>query len=324
MSAVQTEQPTLIPTGTWERGPGPLEHPLRRHRHGLDVKSISGRFTDFEGTLEGGEQRLAGVVRTPSVITDNEQRDAHLRSADLLDTSAIPRSASSRPHRARRGRPPQARRRADDQGGPRSRSSSTRSSRRPARADGVEKTLFRVRATSSGARRASRSQPTSRRSASDPRSSGSPAACGSARTTGAPARRRRARAAGRVELDELDLSPIPLYDGDVEAAGDPEAVADAAARRARGRRAAAGHARVQPRNLRSPQERSRLAVEAGARLRAPLEARRRSWAPRPVAAARGARSSRFAMRSSSRVPTCSTVRKWRSRSPGSTSTPTAA
>ena len=29
-----------------------------------------------------------------------------------------------------------------------------------------------------------------------------------------------------VELAELDLSPIPMYDGDVELAGDPEAVAD--------------------------------------------------------------------------------------------------
>jgi chromate reductase len=39
------------------------------------------------------------------------------------------------------------------------------------------------------------------------------------------------RAAGElapsgIELTELDLSPIPFYDGDVEAAGDPEAVAD--------------------------------------------------------------------------------------------------
>jgi chromate reductase, NAD(P)H dehydrogenase (quinone) len=29
-----------------------------------------------------------------------------------------------------------------------------------------------------------------------------------------------------IELTELDLSPIPLYNGDVEAVGDPEAVAD--------------------------------------------------------------------------------------------------
>lgn len=32
--------------------------------------------------------------------------------------------------------------------------------------------------------------------------------------------------ANGIELTELDLSPIPFYDGDVEAAGDPDAVAD--------------------------------------------------------------------------------------------------
>src|SRR5438105_2261846 len=55
------------------------------------MKSIAGRFTDFEGALEGGaEQRLAGVVRTASLLTDHEQRDAHLRSQDMLDTDRFP------------------------------------------------------------------------------------------------------------------------------------------------------------------------------------------------------------------------------------------
>ena len=55
------------------------------------MKSISGRFTDFEGTVEGGEEQSAqGVVRTPSVLTDNEMRDEHLRSNDLLGTDRYP------------------------------------------------------------------------------------------------------------------------------------------------------------------------------------------------------------------------------------------
>jgi polyisoprenoid-binding protein YceI len=54
------------------------------------AKSISGRFTEFEGILEGNGQRLAGVVRTGSLNTDHEQRDAHLRSADMLDTTRYP------------------------------------------------------------------------------------------------------------------------------------------------------------------------------------------------------------------------------------------
>ena len=90
MSAVQTEQAVLVPTGTWSVD---SVHSAIRFDV-IDVeslaKSVSGRFTDFEGTLEGDEQRLAGVVQTSSVNSDNEQRDAHLRTADLLDTTRYP------------------------------------------------------------------------------------------------------------------------------------------------------------------------------------------------------------------------------------------
>lgn len=90
MSAVQTEQSVLIPTGTWNVD---AVHSAIRFDV-IDVeslaKSVSGRFTDFEGALDGDEQRLAGVVQTSSVNSDNEQRDAHLRTADLLDTTRYP------------------------------------------------------------------------------------------------------------------------------------------------------------------------------------------------------------------------------------------
>ena len=91
MSAVQTETTTLVPAGTW--AVDPVHSSIRWDVIDLDagMKSISGRFTDFEGTLEGGDEpRLAGVVRTPSVLTDHEQRDAHLRSQDMLDTDRFP------------------------------------------------------------------------------------------------------------------------------------------------------------------------------------------------------------------------------------------
>jgi polyisoprenoid-binding protein YceI len=98
MSAVQTERQTLIPAGTW--AVDPVHSSIRFDVVDTDsmMKSISGRFTDFEGTVEGGEEQSAsGVVRTPSVLTDNEQRDAHLRSNDLLATDRYPeiRFASS-------------------------------------------------------------------------------------------------------------------------------------------------------------------------------------------------------------------------------------
>jgi polyisoprenoid-binding protein YceI len=99
MAAVQTESQTLIPAGTWSVDP--VHSSIRFDVVDTDsmMKSISGRFTDFEGTVEGGEEQSAsGVVRTPSVLTDNEQRDAHLRSNDLLGTDRFPeiRFASSR------------------------------------------------------------------------------------------------------------------------------------------------------------------------------------------------------------------------------------
>jgi polyisoprenoid-binding protein YceI len=58
------------------------------------VAAIRGRFTDFEGTLVlpngEGEGSATAVVRTASVTTDNEPRDAHLRSPDFLDAAVAP------------------------------------------------------------------------------------------------------------------------------------------------------------------------------------------------------------------------------------------
>jgi polyisoprenoid-binding protein YceI len=91
VSAIQTETATLIPAGTWTVDP--VHSSIRFDVVDTDsmMKSISGRFTDFEGTVEGGsEQSAKGVVHTPSVLTDNEMRDAHLRSSDLLDTGRFP------------------------------------------------------------------------------------------------------------------------------------------------------------------------------------------------------------------------------------------
>src|SRR6266508_5967285 len=76
MSATQIETTTLVPPGTWVVDPDTL------------FKSISGRFTDFEGAIDPGQTK--GVVRTTSVLTDHEQRDAHLRSPDLLEVERFP------------------------------------------------------------------------------------------------------------------------------------------------------------------------------------------------------------------------------------------
>lgn len=91
MSAVQTEATTLIPTGTW--AVDPVHSSIRWDVIDLDagMKSIAGRFTEFEGTVEGGDDQAAqGVVRTTSVMTDNDMRDNHLRAPDMLDTERFP------------------------------------------------------------------------------------------------------------------------------------------------------------------------------------------------------------------------------------------
>jgi polyisoprenoid-binding protein YceI len=91
VSSVQTEQNQLIPTGTW--AVDPVHSKVGFDVLSLDthVAAISGRFTEFEGTLTGGDEpKLAGVVRTASLNTDNEQRDADVRSADMLDVERFP------------------------------------------------------------------------------------------------------------------------------------------------------------------------------------------------------------------------------------------
>src|SRR5262249_59255402 len=81
----------VIPDGAWTVDP--VLGSIRFDVVDTDtmMKSISVRFTDFEGTVEGGEEQSArGVVHTPSVLTDNEMRDEHLRSNDLLGTERFP------------------------------------------------------------------------------------------------------------------------------------------------------------------------------------------------------------------------------------------
>lgn len=56
--------------------------------------AIRGRFTQFDGTVEIGPDldttNIRAVIYAPSLTTDNEQRDAHLRSPDFLNVDAYP------------------------------------------------------------------------------------------------------------------------------------------------------------------------------------------------------------------------------------------
>ena len=99
MTAVQTESTTLVPSGSW--AVDPIHSSIRFDVIDLEdgMKSVSGRFVDFEGTLEGGDsQSTEGVVRTASLATDFGPRDEHLRAPDMLDVERFPeiRFGSSR------------------------------------------------------------------------------------------------------------------------------------------------------------------------------------------------------------------------------------
>lgn len=61
-------------------------------RH-LMVSKVRGRFADFSGKLvinEDGTASAEAEIQVDSVTTDNEQRDAHLRTADFFHAADFP------------------------------------------------------------------------------------------------------------------------------------------------------------------------------------------------------------------------------------------
>ena len=83
---------TIAPTGTWTVDPA-------HSRVGFAVKhlgiaTVRGVFSDFEGTLEIGDDlssaKAYGTVKTASVNTNEPGRDDHLRNADFFDVENYP------------------------------------------------------------------------------------------------------------------------------------------------------------------------------------------------------------------------------------------
>jgi polyisoprenoid-binding protein YceI len=84
MSAVASK--TVLPAGTWNVDPVHSTIGFQVTDTSDLFSTITGRFTDFNGHIEGGDKpQIAGAIRVASVSTDNEQRDAHLRSPDFLE-----------------------------------------------------------------------------------------------------------------------------------------------------------------------------------------------------------------------------------------------
>ena len=90
MSAVASK--TALPTGTWAVDPVHTTIGFQVVDTGDLFSTIVGRFTGFDGRIEGGDEpSLEGAIRVASVSTDNDQRDAHLRSPDFFHADETPR-----------------------------------------------------------------------------------------------------------------------------------------------------------------------------------------------------------------------------------------
>jgi len=62
----------------------------------LVISTVSGKFTSFEGKLDGEPEdltkaRISFSANIDSITTGNEQRDGHLKSADFFDAANHPK-----------------------------------------------------------------------------------------------------------------------------------------------------------------------------------------------------------------------------------------
>jgi polyisoprenoid-binding protein YceI len=83
---------TIAPTGTWTVDA--VHSKVGFAVKHLGIATVRGEFTEFEGTLEIGEDlatsRAYGSVKTGSIDTSESARDEHLRSADFFNADAYP------------------------------------------------------------------------------------------------------------------------------------------------------------------------------------------------------------------------------------------
>ena len=90
---LQTEHGIVrVPTGIWHVDPthSSVEFEVKH----MMIATVRGLFNEFEGTIVAAEDiaesRVSGTVKAASIDTNDETRDAHLRSADFLDVERYP------------------------------------------------------------------------------------------------------------------------------------------------------------------------------------------------------------------------------------------
>ena len=82
---------TSLATGTWTIDPSHSSVEFQVKHMGL--ATVKGFFSDFDGSLEVGEDgqiTAHGTVQSGTVNTRNSQRDEHLRSPDFFDVERNP------------------------------------------------------------------------------------------------------------------------------------------------------------------------------------------------------------------------------------------
>jgi polyisoprenoid-binding protein YceI len=82
---------TVLPTGTWTVDPAHsnVEFSVKH----LGIATVRGAFNEFEGSFEvgdDGDARARGTVQTASIDTNEDKRDAHLRSEDFFHADVHP------------------------------------------------------------------------------------------------------------------------------------------------------------------------------------------------------------------------------------------
>jgi polyisoprenoid-binding protein YceI len=89
MATVEHDQETAsVPAGTWTVDQA---HSSIEFRIEEDIRTIKGRFTEFEGAIEGGDHPSAhGVIHTASLETDEPRRNEHLKSPDFFEVERFP------------------------------------------------------------------------------------------------------------------------------------------------------------------------------------------------------------------------------------------
>jgi polyisoprenoid-binding protein YceI len=92
MTSSATSIGTAVPTGTWNVDPA--HSSVKFSVKHLGIATVRGEFTEFEGTLEIGNDlasaRAYGTVKSASVYTNEENRDADLRSENFLHAELHP------------------------------------------------------------------------------------------------------------------------------------------------------------------------------------------------------------------------------------------